>query len=65
MYNSNQIGFLGKTYHKHPETGETIVVDHDDLLRNTFKSPFRNSIRDNTNYYFKNAKELESYFDPN
>ena len=26
-------------------------------------SPFQNSVRDNTNYYFKYAKELEPYLD--
>ncbi|CDW83072.1 UNKNOWN [Stylonychia lemnae] len=64
-----------KTYHRsdrqqqgvlmytHPVTGEPIVMDKQDLLANTQKNPFQNSVRDTTNYYFHNQKEHEKYLD--
>lgn len=34
-----------------PLTGEDFVIDKQDLLRNTQKCPFQNSVRDTTNYF--------------
>jgi hypothetical protein len=47
----------------HPLTGEDVVIDKQDLLMNTQKCPFQNSVRDNTNYFFKHQQELEQYLD--
>jgi len=46
---------------RHPVTGEEITINAEDLMRNTHKSPFQNSVRDQTNYYFKHQKALENY----
>jgi hypothetical protein len=32
-------------------------------LRNTAKCPFQHSVRDQTNYYFKNGKQIEEIVD--
>ncbi len=38
-------------------------INATDLLLNTHKSPFQQSVRDKSNFYFRNAAELESLFD--
>jgi len=50
---------LGVSQWQHPETGETIYVNKENLMRNTQISPFQNSVRDTSNYYFTHAKTLE------
>jgi len=44
--------FMGVTEFRHPETGEPIIIKKEELVRKTYVSPFQNSVRDNTNYYF-------------
>ena len=53
-------GLLSKFVH--PVTGEDIVLDREDLMRNTQKCPFQNSVRDSTNFYFSNSDTLEKYY---
>lgn len=64
VYKQQPNTMFGMTQHLHPETGEPIYLDKEKLLRNTQISPFQNSVRDNTNYYFKYATQLEDYLDP-
>ena len=52
------------THHFHPVTGEAFTIDRENFMRNTHISPFQNSVRDNTNYFFRNTKEIEAKLDP-
>ena len=38
-----------------------MTIDTEDLMRNTHKSPFQNSVRDQTNYFLVNQKALEDF----
>lgn len=46
---------------QHPLTREEVTIDTEDLMRNTHKSPFQNSVRDQTNYFLVNQKALEDF----
>ena len=52
---------MGGTFYKNPDTGEEFLIDKEEFLHNTAKSPFQKSIRDGNNYYFKNKEDLEKY----
>ena len=56
-------GHLSQKRFIHPVTKEEIIIDKQDLLRNTAKCPFQHSVRDQTNYYFMNGKNIEEMID--
>jgi hypothetical protein len=49
--------------HQNPDTGEAFEINPEEFLKNTAKSPFRQSVRDKTNFYFTNSDKLEKYLD--